>query len=131
MAHQNMGLPDDKQESLLQPRSVAPPASVRKCQEAFTQSTNMQAHHQRKPIAMGGTISPAIISQPYAMLDTRNKKVGQKRSSTEKKISPIQKFRNAFCIQEGINPTSCPCFLKEDDKRNMTYSKCALFHAVA
>ena len=112
MDHQNTGLPDDERESLLRQRLA--PASVRNARrQSRNQRTGTPAN--ARPIATGGTVSAVVVSQAYAMLDTKNKKVGQKYSSTETKIAPIQKNWNAFCIQEGINPTSCPRFLKEDD----------------
>lgn len=108
MAEHNPGLPDDEVESLLQ-QPIAPPQNVQ-CHQPRGMPGNQRG------VNMMGSPMTATATQAYAMLDSRNKEVGQKLSSTEKKIKSVEKHWEAFCMKEGINASACPRFLQHDDK---------------
>jgi flagellar capping protein FliD len=91
IAERNPGLPDDEVESLLQ-QPIAPPRNVQ-CHQPRGMPGNQRG------VNMMGSPMTATATQAYAMLDSRNKEVGQKLSSTEKKIKSVEKHWEAFCMK--------------------------------
>lgn len=65
----------------------------------------------------------ARVEQACAMLQSQNRGMGEKKSSTEKKINPYYKHRAAFCVANGI-------MTKDEQKEHLQFLDANKAHAI-
>lgn len=115
---ETQGSSDDDSDAY--PSAARPPAAARGSSAAANAPGRGGARNTSTTNSNAARVQDPAVRQAYVMLQSRNKAIGQVKSSTEKKINPVHQYWKNFCEANHVqDPNEYLHFLDDNKEHDM------------